>query len=76
MPNIEKTYYFEKFDTFVSSQIFGGKVQTIATVKTLYEDLVRVVLEFDKNPWSEDAILGLLADRFPFTISYLTVEFK
>lgn len=76
LPDIEKTYYFEKYDTFVSSQIFGGKTQAIKTVKTLYEDLVKVIHEFDQNLWSEDVILGLLADRFPWTISFLTIEFK
>jgi len=35
---------------------------------------LRVVLQFDANLWSEDAILSLLADRCPFLISFLSAE--
>lgn len=60
----------------MSSQIFGGKVQTISTAKNLYEDMLKVILQYDKKLWNEDVMLGLFADRFPFTVSYMTVEFE
>lgn len=44
------------------------------TINLIYEDLLRVVVEFDKNLWSEDAILSLLADRCPFLVSYLSAN--
>ncbi len=45
-------------------------------MKALYEDTLKVVLEYDKKLWNEDVILGLLGDRFPFTVSYMTIEFE
>jgi hypothetical protein len=60
----------------VSSQIFGGTAQTISTAKNLYEDMLKVILEYDKKLWNEDVMLGLFADRFPYTVSYMTVEFE
>jgi hypothetical protein len=45
-------------------------------MKALYEDTLKVIVEYDKKLWNEDVILGLLADRFPFTVSYMTIEFE
>lgn len=73
-PNIEKTYFENKFDTFVGGQLFGGKREAINTIFKIYEDLLKVVVQYDKNLWSEDALLSLLADRSPFLISYLSAD--
>lgn len=73
-PNIDKTYFENKFDTFVGGQLFGGKREAINTIFKIYEDLLKVVIQYDKNLWSEDALLSLLADRSPFLISYLSAD--
>lgn len=36
--------------------------------------MLRAVVAFDGNLWSEDAIWSVLADRSPFLISYLSAD--
>lgn len=73
-PNIQKTYFENKFDTFVGTQLFGSKRDALPTIKLVYEDMLRVVLQYDGNLWSEDALWSMLADRCPFLLSYLSAD--
>jgi len=47
-----KTYFNTSITHFAGSVIFGGKKAAISTVCTMYEDLMKVVLYYDKNNWS------------------------
>ena len=58
----------------MGSRIIGCKFDAIFTMNYIYEDLLRVVIQFDANLWSEEAILSLLADRSPFLVSYLSAD--
>jgi len=40
----------------------------------IYDDLVRIVVQFDGNLWSEDAILSVMADRCPFLVSFVETD--
>ena len=73
-PNAAKTYFKTDFSTFVGSRIIGAKLDAIFTMNFIYEDLLRVVIQFDANLWSEEAVLSLMADRSPFLVSYLSAD--
>ena len=73
-PNAEKTYFETNFTTFVNGKLIGAKFDAIFTMNFIYEDLLRVVIQYDNNLWSEDALLSLLADRSPFLVSYLSAD--
>jgi hypothetical protein len=73
-PNAAKTYFKTELEHFVGSQLIGGRKEALSTMNLIYEDTVRVVLQFDGNLWSEDAILSIMADRCPFLVSYLSAD--